>query len=58
MPAERGKRDVDCNKQIVKVVTAFNCMLKGLWGERRSGGIRKVNTQLIWNLSIEGMMGA
>jgi len=37
-------------------------MLKGLWGEGGSGGIRKklkkVNMQLIWNLSIEGMMGA
>jgi len=42
-------------------VTVLNCMLKSSWGERGSGGIRKklkVNTQLIWNLSIEGMMGA
>jgi len=39
--AERGKRDVDCDKQIEKVVTAPNCMLKGLWGEEGSGGIRK-----------------
>ena len=39
--AERGKRDVDCDKQIEKVVTAPNCMLKGSWGEGGSGGIRK-----------------
>ena len=42
-------------------MTVLNCMLKSSWGERGSGGIRKklkVNTQLIWNLSIEGMMGA
>ena len=38
---ERGKRDVYCDKQIGKVVTALNCMLKGLWGEVGSGGIRK-----------------
>jgi len=56
--AERGKRDVYCDKQIEKAVTALNCMLKGLWREVGSGGIRKVNTQLIWNLSIEGMIEA
>jgi len=39
--AERGKRDVDCDKQIEKVVTAPNCMLKGSWGEGGSRGIRK-----------------
>jgi len=39
--AERGKRDVYCDKQVGKVVTVLNCMLKGLWGERGSGGIRK-----------------
>jgi len=39
--AERGKRDVDCDKQIVKAVTALNCMLKGSWEERGSGGIKK-----------------
>jgi len=39
--AERGKRDVYCDKQIGKVVTALNCMLKGSWGEVGSGGIRK-----------------
>jgi len=39
--AERGKRDVYCDKQIEKTVTALNCMLKGLWREVGSGGIRK-----------------
>jgi len=39
--SERGKRDVDCDKQIGKAVTALNCMLKGSWEEVRSGGIRK-----------------
>ena len=39
--AERGKRDVDCDKQVEKAVTAPNCMLKGSWGEGGSGGIRK-----------------
>jgi len=39
--AERGKRDVYCDKQIGKAVTALNCVLKGLWGEVGSGGIRK-----------------
>ena len=29
---ERGKRNVYCNKQVGKVVTVLNCMLKGLWG--------------------------
>jgi len=38
---ERGKRDVDCDEQIEKAVTAPNCMLKGSWGEGGSGGIRK-----------------
>jgi len=38
---ERGKRDVDCDKQVEKAVTAPNCMLKGSWGEGGSGGIRK-----------------
>ena len=36
-----SKRDVDCDKQIEKAVTAPNCVLKGSWGEGRSGGIRK-----------------
>jgi len=36
-----GKRDVDCDKQIEKAVTAPNCVLKGSWGEGGSGGIRK-----------------
>jgi len=39
--AERGKRDVYCDKQVGKAVTVLNCMLKGLWGEGGSGGIRK-----------------
>jgi len=38
---ERGKRDFDCDKQVEKVVTAPNCVLKGSWGEEGSGGIRK-----------------
>ena len=38
---ERGKRDVDCDKQVEKAVTVPNCVLKGLWGEGGSGGIRK-----------------
>ena len=38
---ERGKRDVYCDKQIGKAVTALNCVLKGLWGEVGRGGIRK-----------------
>jgi len=38
---ERGKRDVDCDKQIEKTVTASNCVLKSLWREGESGGIRK-----------------
>jgi len=38
---ERGKRDVYCDKQVGKVVTVLNCVLKGLWGEEESGGIRK-----------------
>jgi len=40
-PDERGKWDVDCDKQVEKAVTAPNCMLKGSWGEGGSGGIRK-----------------
>ena len=40
-PVKGGKRDVDCDKQIEKAVTAPNCMLKGSWGEGGSGGIRK-----------------
>jgi len=38
---ERGKKDVYCDKQLGKAVTALNCMLKGSWGEVGSGGIRK-----------------
>ena len=38
---ERGKRDVYYDKQVEKAVTVLNCMLKGLWGEGRSRGIRK-----------------
>jgi len=40
-PTERGKRDVYYDKQVGKVVTVLNCMLKGSWGEGGSGGIRK-----------------
>jgi len=40
-PVKGGKRDVDCDKQIEKAVTAPNCMLKGSWGEGESRGIRK-----------------
>jgi len=39
--SERGKRDVDCDKQVEKAVTAPNCVLKGSWGEGGSGDIRK-----------------
>ena len=38
---KRGKRDVYCDKQVEKVVTALNCVLKDLWGEVGSEGIRK-----------------
>jgi len=38
---ERGKWDVDCDKQIEKAVTAPNCVLKGSWGKGGSRGIRK-----------------
>jgi len=38
---ERGKRDVYCDKQRGKAVTALNCVLKDLWGEVGSKGIRK-----------------
>jgi len=38
---ERGKWDVDCDKQVEKAVTVPNCVLKGSWGERESGSIRK-----------------
>jgi len=41
LPVERGKRDIYCDKQVEKVMTALNCVLKGLWGEVRNGGIRK-----------------
>jgi len=40
-PCERSKRDIYCDKQIGKVVTALNCMLKGSWGEVGSRDIRK-----------------
>jgi len=39
--SERSKRDVYCDKQVEKVVTVLNCMLKGSWGEGGSRGIRK-----------------
>jgi len=38
---ERGKRDIYCDKQVEKVVTALNCMLKDSWGEIGSGDTRK-----------------
>ena len=38
---KRGKRDVYCDKQVEKAVTALNCMLKGSWEEGGSGGVRK-----------------
>jgi len=38
---ERGKREVYCDKQVGKVMTVLNCVLKGSWGEGGSGGIRK-----------------
>jgi len=41
LDTERGKREVYCDKQIGKVVTVLNCMLKGSWGEGGSRGIRK-----------------
>ena len=39
--AKRGKREVYCDKQVKKAVTVLNCVLKGLWGEGGSRGIRK-----------------
>jgi len=39
--AERGKRDVGCDKQIEKVVIALNCVLKSSWGEGGNRGIKK-----------------
>jgi len=39
--AERGTRDVYYDKQVEKAVTVLNCVLKSLWGEVGSGGIRK-----------------
>jgi len=38
---KRGKRDVYCDKQVEKVVTALNCMLNGSWGEVGSRGYQK-----------------
>jgi len=38
---EKGKKEVYCDKQVGKAVTVLNCVLKGLWGEEGSGGIRK-----------------
>jgi len=38
---ERGKRDVYCDKQVEKAVTVLNCVLKDLWEEVGSRGIRK-----------------
>jgi len=41
MSVERGKRDVYCDKQVEKAVTALNCVLKGSWGEGGSRDIKK-----------------
>jgi len=41
LSGERDKRDVYCDKQREKAVTALNCVLKGSWGEVGSEGIRK-----------------
>ena len=38
---ERDKRDINCDKQIEKAVTAPNCMLKGSWGEGGSGVLER-----------------
>jgi len=38
---KRGKRGFNCNKQVERVMTVLNHMLKGLWREVGSGGIRK-----------------
>jgi len=42
-------------------VTVPNCILKGLWEEGGSGGIRKKlkgKAQLICNIKIDGMIGS
>jgi len=39
--AARGKREFSCDKQVEKVVTVLNCVLKSSWREGGSGGIRK-----------------
>ena len=57
--AERGKRDIYCDKKVEEVVTIFNCILKGLWKERGSRDIRKklkYKAQLICNVKIDKMM--
>jgi len=38
---ERGKREFSYDRQKQRVVTVLNCMLKGLWGEGGSRGIKK-----------------
>jgi len=56
---KRGKRDVYCNKQVEEVVTVLNYMLKGLWEEEGSGGIKKklkCKVQLICNIKINEMI--
>jgi len=56
---KRGKRDVYCNKQVEEVVTVLNYMVKSLWGEGGSGGIRKklkCKVQLICNIKINEMI--
>jgi len=58
-PDERGKRGFYCDKQGKRVVTVLNHMLKGLWGEGGSRGIRKklkYKAQLICNIKIDKMI--
>ena len=38
---KRSKRDVYYDEQVKEAVTVLNCMLKGLWEEEGSKGIRK-----------------
>jgi len=55
MHIERGKRGFYYDKQVARVVTVLNCMLKDLWGEGRSGSSRKklkYKAQLIYNIKI------
>jgi len=38
---KRDKKGFNCDKQVERVVTVLNCMLKGLWGEVENRGIKK-----------------